>query len=121
MAYGYLESFMYGEVADGVGAWLVDAESNVASTTLSDIVEGYVDKRSRYASFMLKRDIGRWLKANLTCTGLKNAAPFDYEVCFSEQYFGCSNQQFLQQVSQLLDVNLKRTKWRNVKHFLKWR
>ncbi len=32
MAYGYLESFMYGEVAEGVGAWLVDAESNVALT-----------------------------------------------------------------------------------------
>jgi hypothetical protein len=121
MAYGYLESFMYGEVAEGVGAWFVDAESNVAPTALSDIVKGYVDNRSRFASFMLKRDIGRYLKANLTATGLKNTAPFDYELCFSEQYFGCSNQQFLQQVSQLLDVNLKRTKWRNVKRFLKWR
>ena len=119
MSYGYLESFMYGEVAEGVGAWLTDSESNISLIGLADIVKGYADKRSRFASLMLRRDIRRYLKKNLTPAGLKNTAPFDYELCFSEHHFGCNNHHFLQQVYTLLDVNLKRTKWRGVKRLLK--
>lgn len=115
MAYEYLQGFMYGEVGDGVGAWLREGELPITPMALPDIVQGYVDNRSRFTVLMLKRDIRRYLRKNLMSSGVSNVAPFDYELCFSEHYFGCSTQQFLRHVDQLLDDNLKRTKWRGVK------
>lgn len=115
MAYQRLTGFMYSEVGEKVGAWRREGEPAIVPLSLPAIVQGYVDTHSRLSVLLLKREIHGYLRNNLTPGGLRNAAPFDYELCFSEHYFGCNNHQFLLWVCRLLDENLKRTQWRGIK------
>lgn len=115
MAYERLTSFMYSEVGERVGAWRREGEAAIVPFSLQEIVQGYVDAHSRLGVWLLKREIHRYLRKNLASGRLRNAAPFDYELCFSEHYFGCNNHQFLLWVCRLLDENLKRTQWRGIK------
>jgi hypothetical protein len=82
MAYQRLTGFMYSEVGEKVGAWRREGEPAIVPLSLPAIVQGYVDAHSRLSVLLLKREIHGYLRNNLTPGGLRNAAPFDYELCF---------------------------------------
>lgn len=104
MAYNVLVDFMY-EVGNGVGVFLPeDEQREFTPLPLPAIVGSYARSRGRLAVFLLRWQIRRYIRANLTPSGLRYADPFDQELAFPEDYFEGDLLVFLRTVQTLLKL-----------------
>jgi hypothetical protein len=107
MKYSSLTGFMY-DVGKGVGEFLTEEEKAVfVPQTSAEIVKEYVDESYLLDRFLLRRNINKYIKNNLTADGLEYAHPFEYELAFPEDYFEGDLHVFLTNVLALLDAERK--------------
>jgi hypothetical protein len=108
MKYDFILGFMY-DVGYGVGEFLEDEErEGFIPMTLLEIVKEYVDDRGLLTALVLKRQIRKYIKSHMTDDGLAYADdPFNQELCFAEDYFEGDLLVFLDNVTALLNDEVR--------------
>ena len=117
MAYGHIMGFMY-DVGIAIGEFQ-DDEEMVSTDVLADIVRDYVQGYYWLDIVLLRKQIKSYLVKCMR-DGVLGCydPPFNQELCFVEDRFGCELQDFLLKVLALLDVEIGRKRNRIVDYLI---